>query len=267
MTSREFIEQQIKAGYSLHFNKGIWWQKTAPFFYKPAIHFEMVDPGRSRPAASKALLGYSHLVDAPEKGNKCWQVMMMGSEKLREFSISSISSSKRARVRKGLKMTAVKVIEDIEPVLNDLKGICISAAKRTRHGKSPEYYDKHYDEWRSWIVREHSLANREWWGAYDQDSLIAYLYSVLIDDTMFIYTAKSHTDFLDRCPNDALVFSFLQYCKTLNECQKVVFGDWSSDVPSLNEFKERHGFEKTEKYVYARYNPLIVPIKKALRKQ
>ena len=220
MTSKEFIEQQIAAGYKIHFYRGVWWEKKEPFFYKPVVSLEKILPHESTPVLLKSFLGYSHLVSDKKLATKYWSVMLLNHEKLKDFGLKSLSSSKRARVRKGLRLTEVKKIENIESIIEDIKNICISQAKRTRHGLPPEYYIKHYNKWRSSIKREFALLKREWWGIFYNDSLIAYNYGVLVDDTMFIFTAKSHADFLDKCPNDALLFTFLNYCKSLNSCKK-----------------------------------------------
>ena len=262
MRAEEFIKQQITTGHEIHFNKGIWWQRIAPFFYKPVVQFQETMPGKSAPAFFKSLSGYSHLVSDKKLANKYWSVMLLDHEKKKEFTIKSLSSSKRAQVRKGLRLTEIKKIENIEPVIEDIKNICISQARRTLHGLPPEYYIKHYKKWRIWITKEFNLPKREWWGSFYQGSLIAYNYSVQVDDAMAIYTAKSHTDFLDKCPNDALVYTFLDYCKSLDNCKKIIYGEWSREAGSLNEFKRKYGFERVDFPVYAKYNPLVLLCKK-----
>lgn len=259
MTSREFIEQQIAAGYKVHYNKGVWWQRIAPFFYKPVVHFQKIMPGESSPKFSKAFLGFNHLVTDKKFANQSWPVMVLNEKKLKEYTIYSLPTPKRARIRKGLKMTEIKRIENIESVIEDLKNICISTRMRIEHGRPVHYYKT--EEWRSWITKEFSLPKREWWGAYYQNSLIAYIYAVPIDETMFIYAAKSITEHLDKCPNDALIFSFLNYCKELPDCNQVMFGDGGPTAPGVNLFKEKLGFEEINLPVYTRYNPLVLMYK------
>ncbi len=262
MTSEEFIRQQINCGYKVHFNDEVWWQKRAPFFYKPVNFLQKINPGESRPSIFKSFFGYSHLVHEKQYANKYWPVMLLSYEKLREFDISSLPSSKRARVRKGLRLTDIKKIENIDSVIENIKNICISTAMRTRHGLPPEYYVKRFKKWRSWITRLFNLSKGDWWGSFYQGTLIAYIYAFQIDDTMLISAAKSHSNNLDKCPNDALLFSLLNYCKNLHDCKKVIFGDWSKDAQSLNEFKMKFGFKKKDLPLYVRYNPAVSLIKK-----
>lgn len=257
MTPEEFIKQQIDSGHKVHYSKNVWWEKMAPFYYKPAMVFKEIEPGESRPRILRFYLKYSHVVRNIEASNKRWPVMLLTTGKLNEFSLKSLSSSKRSQVRKGLKFNEIKKITDIESVVDNIRDICISTAKRTNHGKPPSYYLKEYDSWRSWLLKEFSLPFREWWGAYYKETLIAYIYAVPINDTTFIYTAKSHTDHLDKCPNDALIYTFLDYCRGIDSCKQIIYGDWAKDAESLNKFKEKFGFEKREVPMYEWLNPVI----------
>ena len=112
------------------------------------------------------------------------------------------------------------------------------------------------------MVNEFNLPNREWWGTFYNNILIAYRYDVLIDDTMFFLATKSHSDYLDKCPNDALMYTFIDYCKSLNSCKQLNAGDWNSKA-SINEFKALFGFEKVDLPLFKKYSPLVYLIKKA----
>lgn len=255
MTYMEFIEQQIFAGYRVHFNNGTWWQEIIPFFCRPVVPLHEINPGKSKPKYYKSFLGYKHLVSDDQSANKYWPVMLLSKNKLKDYTIYTVSPSKRAQVRKGLKNVEIKRIQDIEPVIEDVKNICISTRQRTNHGKPEKYYLTR--EWRSWITKEFALSKREWWGAYYKGKLIAYIYCVQIEETMFIYAAKSHTDFLGKCPNDALIFTFINYCKDLPNCNQIIFGDGGPVAQSVSAFKEKLGFEEINLPVYAHYNPII----------
>lgn len=266
MKAEEFIKQQIIAGYKIHVHDGVWWQMVMPFYYKPVLQLQVIEPGVARPKITAFPLGYSHLVSSRTSANKTWTVLEISDGKLKNFSIGSLDSSKRARVRKGLRNNEIKTIEKIEPALEGMQRICISAAKRTGHGKPPEYYTKRFKEWKDFIIKEFSLPDRQWWGAFNKGELVAYYYAHQVEGVMFINAAKSHSDFLDTCPNDALLFTFLEHCKNLGDCDRVIFGDWAEDVPSLNAFKEKFGFEKVDLPVYRWVNPLVRIVRTGLER-
>jgi hypothetical protein len=263
MTSEEFVKQQIAAGYKVHFHDGIWWQRRAPFFYRPVNFLQKFNPGEVKPKISKSFLGYSHLVTDDQYANNYNPMAIMSNDMLNEFSLNNIEASKRKRIRKGLRLTTVRRIDNITDVIEDIKNICISMAKRTQHGLPPEYYVGKYDKWKSFMMREFSLPSREWWGVYYDNILVAYRYDVLIDNTMFFLATKSHTDYLHACPNDALMFTFIEYCKGLPDCKELNAGDWNPKS-SINAFKELFGFRRVDLPVYKKQNTLVNTAKKCL---
>ena len=266
MTHEEYIERVLALGYNVHFNDEVWWIEAEPFFCKPANPYQVLEAGKSRPKLHKSLLGYSYLVSAEKHANKYYSILLLNEEQLHNFEIKSLSSSKRAQVRKGMKLTEIRKIESIETVIDDIKEIEISKAVRTGYGKPVKYYSEHFPEWRDRTIKEFNAdkGRKEYWGSFFKGSLIAYMKIFQIDDTMIINYAASHTDHLDKCPNDTLTFSILEYCRNLHNCNKVSYGTWSEDRDSLNVFKQKYGFKRVDFPVYAKYNLQILPIAKKL---
>lgn len=263
MTSKEYVEQVIDIGhkhYDIHFNDGVWWLKVAPFLYRPVDQMHLIEPGSARPKKHKALLGYSHLTSDKQYANKYWSMLFVSEERLNNFDMQSLSSSVRARVRKGLRLTEVKKIEDIEQTIDNMRDVCVSKASRTGHGKPPEYFN---EEWKNAKFKEFEIDKntKERWGAFYEGSLIAFMNIFLVDGIMFISFAASHTDHLNKCPNDALLFTILEHCKKLADCKKVQFGDWSNNE-SLNRFKQKYGFEREDLPVYSKSTFLYSMAKK-----
>ena len=67
MTSKEFIEQQIAAGYKIHCNEGVWWQRRHSYFCKPVDFLQELKPGEAKPKVFKSiqhveLVGFSGLM-------------------------------------------------------------------------------------------------------------------------------------------------------------------------------------------------------------
>ena len=258
MNAEEFVKQEIAVRSKVHFNDGIWWGKRSSFFYRPINFLHKFMPGKATPKITRSFLGYSHLVNEAQYANNYWAAMILRSDKLKDFSLQNISANKRKRIRKGLRLTEVKKITNIEEVINDIQKICISMANRTRHGLPAEYYVKQYHKWKSFMTKEFNLPNREWWGAYYDGILVAYRYDVLIDNAMCFLATKSHSEHLDKCPNDALMFTFIEYCKSLEDCIELNAGDWNESRQTINRFKELFGFERVDLPMYTKYNPLVI---------
>ena len=266
MTSEEFIERVLALGYDVHINDGIWWIEAIPFFYKPVIPYQVIERGTAKPKMHKALLGYTHHVSDKKYANHYEAILLLNEERLKSFGMKSLSSSVRARVRKGSKLTEIKIIEEIETVIDELREVEISKALRTGHGKPAEYFIKHEKEWRAWTIKQfyEKKGKKDYWGSFYNGSLIALISISLVDGTLLINNATSHTDHMKKCPNDALVFSILDHYKQLEECKRVSYGQWSMDRPDLNRYKEKFGFERVDLPIYAKHNFLIIPLVKKL---
>lgn len=264
MTSKEFIDRVLDIGYDVHFNDDVWWIKIAPYYYEPVIPYQVIERGAARPNLFKALLGYSHIVPNWSQANKTKAVMLLNEEKLRSFGMSSLPSKRRNKVKKGLRLTESKKIDDIEAIIDDIKEILVSKAERTKFGDPADYYTKNYDDWKATLIKQFNIdkGQKEYWGSFYKGKLIAFFTMIQIDDLMIITNGSSHSAYLNKCPNDALRFDFLEYCRKLKDCRKIISGLWSETKPSLNEFKESFGFERVELPVYARYNLNLVPIAK-----
>lgn len=266
MTQEEFIERVLEIGYDVHFNDGVCWIQSAPFFYNPVVPYQVIEPGKAKPKMHKALLGYSHHVSDDRYANKYESILLLSEDRLRNFGMHSLSSSKRAQVRKGLRLTEIRKIEDIEVVIKDMKEIEISKAIRIGTSIPPEYYINQYNEWRDWTIKQFNgdRGKKDYWGSFYNGTLIAYMKVFQIVGTMIINYAASHTDHLDKCPNDALTFSIIDHCKKLPDCQKVSYGGWDKKRPALNKFKENYGFERVDLPVYEKYNFHVIPVVKKL---
>lgn len=262
MTSEEFIKRVLEIGYDVHFNDGVCWMEIKPFFYGPANPYQVIEPGKAKPRLYKALLGYRHYVSDERFANRHEALMILNDERLSKFGIESLTSSKRAQVRKGLKLTKIRKIEMIEPVIEDLREIETSKARRIKEVKRPEYYLEHYEKWRAWTIKQFEVdkGRKEYWGSFYFNTLIAIMKINMIDDTMIINYVASHSEHNDKCPTDALLFSVLEYSKNLAGCKKVSYGGWDKRRPTLNKYKENYGFERFDVPVYAKFNLHIIPV-------
>ncbi len=271
MDVNDFAQQQIRAGYRLHYKDGIWWQQRSPFYFKPAFEYQFVSPQVQRPSRLKAIVGYSHAVGPNSRSNSAWPIMVFkwgGGA----FDLRNLISKKRNQVRKGLAQVEVKKIDAIANLLGDLQEINIATHERTGVGKPATYYTEHYRQWAAFIKRIFGLDGREWWGAFRGDRLVAYYYAYQVNDTLVIDTAKSSTDYLKHNPMDALLFRIMEHAINQGGCRTITYGGWTRDNPSLTHFKAQYGFVREDIPVYLALNPAVRfalllggPLKKATR--
>jgi hypothetical protein len=240
------------AGFPVHRHAGVWWIQTAPLFCKPLDPLRLIAPGSARPNFRLSPLGYSHAVAESSAANQSWSIVYQHHDSLAEFGMDTLKPKRRTWVRKALRHVEVRPIKEIHAALDAMNEISISSAERTGHGLPPDHYRAQRKQWEEYRLREFSIPGREWWGAYLEGRLIAYLYAYVVGNTLTISAFKSHSEFLRFAPNDALLFTFLEYARDCLDCEHVLYGDWNEEVPTLNEFKQRFGFSKKVVPVYRR---------------
>jgi len=184
--------------------------------------------------------------------------MVLDAAGLRSYCLENLTREKRKAVRKAIRAgLAVRRIGGVEDVIDDMRAACISTAERTGYGRPPRYYSEHAEEWRRGIRAESCLPNREWWGVYSGPRLVGYLYAYLIEGTMLLDSTKFHADALSDRPSDILHFVFLEYCRELNGCVRVSAGNCVPATPSIDGFKESHGFRRIDYPAFTWYNPVL----------
>ncbi|MBX3423891.1 MAG: hypothetical protein KF752_20225 [Pirellulaceae bacterium] len=241
MPPEEYIAAKRKTGCRLHEHDGVWWETTRWGYCKPALPFQELVPGVTKPRLSEAFIGYTHRVSEAYPASGHWHALLMQAETIANWTVEhSVDSKRRNLIRKGLKLNEVRVIEDIEPYRDSFSQIAISTAIRNQRGYPAEYYRDQNDEW--WESMRAVASYSEVWGAFHQDTLAAYFSIQVAGQRAVIDGAKSATESLNVCPNDALLCTFLQSCRQ-RSIEEIWYGHWSLDKPSLNQFKQSFGFE------------------------
>lgn len=193
--------------------------------------------------------------------------MVLEGEALRLFSIDKIiSDNKRNHIRKGLKRCALMQILDLEDVLERVRQINISQAKRQESKYGAEVHARRYideaDDWRAQVRREYALRGREWMGAFVDNVLVAYIRTYQVGGLRVIEQVKADTQYLKHFPIDALYYSVLSGAGKDNGCKSIVNG--SPIHASLDRYKEQFLFKAKEHPYYSTNARLIEWAKRRL---
>ena len=265
LTEAEFVEQQRSLGCRIHEHDGVFWEEVYPFYCKPAFIYKPFDRGEAKPARLRSLLGYSHQVRNPQQGNRSLSMMVLEREGFDGFCLQKLPSKKRNQVRRALEQCVIQPITDIEVNLERIREINVSQAMRHEHGAGAETpvsrYTKEAEEWRAQMRREFAFEGREWWGAFVDGVLTAYLRTYQVEKIRVIQQAKADTASLKFHPMDALYFTVLSSAAADPTCQSIVNGD--PKHASLNHFKEQFLFRAVE-YPYYSSNAWLVETAKRL---
>lgn len=259
LTEDEYVQQQMSLGRRFHEHDGVWWQEIYPFYCKPVFIYTAFDPKSAMPKRRRSLLGYSHQVVTPEKGNRSVPFMVLEGEDLRQFSLARIKSVKRNQVRKGLKSCAIRLIDDLEPILESMRQINVSQSIRQEGKFGAEAPVSRYiaqaDQWRAQVRREFALCGREWWGAFVDGRLAAYMVTYQVDRLRVIEKVKSHTEHMKHCVVDALHYTVLEAASRELTCQRII--DGRPQHQSLNHYKEQFLFKSKDYPYYSTHARLI----------
>lgn len=265
LTELDYVKQQQTLGHRIHEHDGVFWEEVYPFYCKPAFVYKAFDPGTARPARWRSLLGYSHQVGARERGNRTVPFMVLERERLDDFGLMKLPPRKRTYIRRALEHCVIQPIADLEVVLERMREINLSQAVRQAQGAGAEAPARRYTEeaeaWRAQIRQEFALQGREWWGAFVDSVLAAYLRTYQVDGIRIIQQVKSDTDYFKFHPVDALYYAVLSRAAADPSCQRIVNGDPRHE--SLNHFKEQFLFRSVE-YPYYSSNAWLVNTAKRL---
>lgn len=243
ISEKTFAQEDRRLGKQVHCHDGVWWVRTAPFYYKPVCEFRPFAPGSARPHPLKALLGYSHQVPDAAQATRSAQWNILQGEDLRTFSLERLRGKRRNLVRAGIRDCRVEFVDPIEPLLEEVRAINISQARKFEQADAygtflpSEYYETHAARWREDMRRIFSHAGHRFVGAFVGDRLAAYVDLIQIEDVWMFGAVKSLQEHLPRRPIDALYFTILHLAAQSAECSRVVNGGGADERESLTHFK------------------------------
>ena len=267
LTEAEFVEQQRSLGRRIHEHDGVYWEEVYPFYCKPAFIYRAFDRGSAKPHPLRSLLGYSHQVlDAAER-NRTVPFMVLERDGLDGFDLKKLPPKKRNNVRQAIARCEVKPMLDLDPFLERVREINIAQSLRQEAGAGAETPAKRYideaESWRAQVRREFIMHGHEWWGAFADGVLAAYLRTYMVDGTRVIQQVKADTAYFEHRPVDALYFHVLSACSADSACLRIMNGD--PRHKSLNRFKKQFLFQPVSYPYYSSAAWMISAAKKFLR--
>lgn len=240
-----FAQGEAMLGRAVHFHDGVWWVRSAPFYYKPVHEFRSFPPSIARPERLKAILGYSHQVPDAAQATHSLQWHVLQGDDLQHFSIESLKPAKRRAIRRGLADCRVGPYELTKRNLEAMRQINISQARRfAGAGESgsflpAEHYEEKASEWRERMTQLVRHRGHQLVGAFFGEELAAYIDLIRIEDTWMFGAVKSCDEFLPHRPVDAMYFTILSMASQDQSCSRVVNGGPVGERASLAYFKEQ----------------------------
>lgn len=173
------------------------------------------------------------------------------------YSLESLSSNNRSKVRRGLKRLEVRQITAEEVIEAGYDSYCDT---RTRHGStmmSPAEFRANWE-------RQRVVPDRQIWGAWSGMELAAFGTVHLCGRWAAISATVSNTVHLKDYPNHALFFTMLEHLMGLPEIETVSYGLSSlrseTARESLHAFKVSIGLEAVPVRRQVVLHPLLRPV-------
>lgn len=243
ITEETFAKEEQRLGKQVHFHDGMWWVRTAPFYFKPVHEYRPFPPRSASPHPLKALLGYSHQVPDPAQATRYKRMNILTGDDLKNYSIERLRGKRRNLVRMGIKNCRVEVLTRSDALFEQMRSINISNAEKFENKRSrgtfhpSEYYELHAAEWREYILGLLGHQGHQFIGAFVGDKLAAYVDLIQIEDMWMFGAVKSCREYLQYRPVDALYFTTISLASKGGECHRIVNGGPDAEPESLTHFK------------------------------
>jgi len=173
------------------------------------------------------------------------------------YSIDSLSSNNRSKVRRGLKRLEVRQISAREVIE---RGYDSYADTRQRHGSTMMTHPEFVANW----LRQLDVPDREIWGAWSGEELAAFGTVHLCGRWAAISATVSNRAHLKDYPNHALFFRMLEHLMAKPEVETVSYGLSSvrseTARDSLHSFKVSIGLEAVPVRRHVVLHPLLRPV-------
>ncbi|MGI6241172.1 MAG: hypothetical protein ACOYJW_04470 [Candidatus Omnitrophota bacterium] len=248
ITEETFAKEEKRLGKEVHFHDGVWWISSAPFYFKPVHEYRPFARKSARPHTLKALLGYSHQVFDPAQATRYKRMNILAGDDLRSFSLERLENKRK--VRRGIKDCRVEILTPSEVILEQMRRINISAAKKHESRGRPrgtfllhDYYERNAVQWKENTRKFFDHQGHQFIGAFVGETLVAYINLIQIEDTWVFGAVKSCHEYLGHRPVDVLYFTILSMASQSRECKRVVNGGGDYEPESLTHFKRQYLFK------------------------
>ncbi len=213
-----------------------------PRSYTAAMNFWFVE----RNASIQTI--YSHIIRTKDRSfEEIWK---------HQFNKRARNRVRKAE-REGVSVVKIDTVDKINAWIDDIHQCNLSALKR--QGRWGAYPDSHKEVFLSELVHTKAYLGKHFnvYGAIYRGVLIAYFVIQEYNRLMQVGKAMSHSSFLDKYPNEALVADMVRRAREYgyhwfeygwDRVRRK--GKAPSLYPSLQRFKDKFGFEEVPIIIY-----------------
>ena len=181
MTIDEFAKYKREEGMKVVKVDGIWWAEVRPFFFRPLVPFCEIEPWSKRYPLKAVLGGFLHVVPAHVPAKSCLNFHVY--DDLKQYSLASLSSNRRKKVREGMKIFVDRPITDLDEFISSGFEIYKIFYERTKYWYKNERTQK--AEFEAWAKKLYDYPKIDKTGVYLNNKLSTIITNIQVDDIIF----------------------------------------------------------------------------------
>jgi hypothetical protein len=227
------------------------WYDVNRFFFlsaPPHLEYEPAPEELRTVLRQRSCFGLRYATPLRAQGKLSYQIVCDN----RQYGLETLSANVRSKVRRGLKRCNVGPIDFAVVATAGRKAHADTLARQNRDGVLDG------ERWDRFMGAAAATPGFEAWGAWNGDTLAAFLISVSFEDSVEFMLARSCSDDLGAYPNNALIFSATEEMLARRGVREITFGLESLEaVGPLDQFKFGMGFRPRPLRQRIVFHPLL----------
>lgn len=217
---------------------GVWYE-TGPTFMQRFPFHEVVSQGSSpgRELFQSRRVQAARFGRVPEAGSSGNSALWVRRE---PYTIDSVSSNARSKIRRGLKRTSVERVS-----FSDLRDAALPLLASTALRQRVRFGAKHSDSWQKLCDTASRHDMMEAWAGRVDGNLAIFAVCFEVENCFQISTVRSDSEQLSNYPNNALLHTLMEEAQNREHVDTLCYGLASLDrgTSGLDDFKRRAGFD------------------------
>ena len=189
MSVPEYAALERAFGAAVICKAGVYWRRVRPFFYRPLVPLQQLDP-ETTPRPASWPRGCKFAVGDPASANSTMSFLVYDDP--REYSIEKLGHNRRQKISRAAKSFRVRRIVEFDELREHGHRAYLSFFRRTNYGyKSDRASRAGFDRWVDTLAR---FPKAIVLGAYRPDGLCAVSVSYWVEDTLWCASLFSDSD-------------------------------------------------------------------------
>ena len=253
MTVAEYAAYERAMGARVLEAGGVWWRQVRPFFYRPLIPFQVLDPELVHPPRAARWGGFQHVVGESARANS--RIMLLLFRHANEYRLESLEKKRRWEVRTALKNFQVRRLLEPEPLACEGHAVYLEFRRRTGYLYRADREDpERFAAWAATVVQTPKVLV---WGAFEAGVLQAVAVGVPVEGTLFYSTFIARERALKHHVASLMLHTVRAHAATCGWTQVYAGLRKQGREVSVDEFYLQRGCETVSLPARYRLNPLI----------